>query len=381
MSAEKDCARTPHNTARVGSTRPLAALATIVLVLWMGGMQAAEPEVKYKMKIDNVLVEPTPIQQGKTAVIRCQWSATFESKAEKGYYEVKANAPADGAISIKIQKTGSNVNLKEFHHLVKPGYYTPDALPKGEFKSNWIPDIAGPALISCSVRNHWEPWQVAKVEKLLPVYVTLAPYKQDSSPQVAANTATPPPKLEVLSATATLTGNCGASPSPFLVAKLNIKNSGKTLPPNRGIVRIRSDFGTYPDSLSFSNGNASLPEIKAGETVAEFPVGVQFPDKSKLAILSGSTRIFGVNLVPKTSGAFPAVAFKFPVSFPPGVCAPKVGSPSAPMAPMAPIAPAQESAGRPSGATTTAPRLPAVQKPQTNPGPPSAPQRPGAPRQ
>jgi len=378
------CVRTLRKAAVAGSAHPLSALSAIGIALWMGGAQGAEPpEVEFKMKIDKVLIEPATVQQGKTAVIRCQWSAQFKSKAEKGYYEVKANAPGEGAIGIRIQKTGSNVNLKQFHHIVKPGYYTPDSLPKGEFNSNWIPDVAGSALISCSVRNHWEPWQTAKVEKFLPVYVALAPYKKDSSPQAAANIAPSPPKLEILGATATLTGNCSAGPGPFLTAKLNIGNSGKTLPPNRGIVRIRGHFGTYPESLSFSNGDAGLPEIKAGMTVAEFPVGVQFPDKSKLAILSGTTRIFSVNLLPKTSGAFPTVAFNFPVSFPPGVCAAKTASPAAPVMPlpMAPATPAQGGAGRSSGATTTAPRLPAVQKPQTNPGSPPAPQRPVAPRQ
>ena len=103
------------------------------------------------------------------------------------------------------------------------------------------------------------------------------------------------------------------------------------MPPEHGIVRIRGEYGTYPDNLIFSSGDVALPEIKAGPaTVIEVPVSFANFKQEKLALLAGTTRQFQAELLPKPSGTFPRMkGFSFPVSFPRQLCATAAAPPVA----------------------------------------------------
>jgi hypothetical protein len=354
--------------------RRIGAIALAASVAWLlvhvSGSHAAED--RFTMQIDKVVVEPgTQIQKGKLAVVRCQWSATFladRSSTKKAVNQVVKPA-GHGGIEIKIQKAKAATGLKKFDRLSKPGHYKAESPLKGEFTADWIPDAAGPALVTCFVVSPWATSQTARAEKSLPVVVTLASVQVDSpqSAKGAAPTVASPSNLEILHATGAPTADCGSISGHFLTTKLTIKNSGNPLRPDRGIVRIRGEYGTYPDNLSFSSGDVTLPEIKAGPAnVIEVPVSFANLKPEKLTMLAGTTRQFQAELLPKSIGAFPPVkGFSFPVSFPKGLCA----TAAAPAAAPAAILSAQRT-----------PRTGPAQIPEISPGPAPPPSSPTTPR-
>jgi hypothetical protein len=378
MSARRVCNCVRHNAARVGLFNQLGALATVAFAFWVAGTQVAQAldYNQYTLQIDNAAIEPgTTIVQGKVAVIRCHWSATFGPKL--GYqedYHVVAQSAGTGGINITSQKTGWTNTVKTFDHLTKPGYYTIDS-PKGEFKSDWIPDVAGAALIKCWVKS---PWQGVPAEKLLPIWVTPPPFKKDSGPISTApqSLSLPPnpPKLEIMSASAALTGTCpDTGYGHVLTAKVNIKNSGEHLASQQGVVYV---FGKTEPQLpnGFFSQKVDLPEINTGEIrMVGIEVNWWSPVSLKdyLTKVSGTTRFLYVKISPKSSASFPNVGdFKFPVSYPPDLCGPKkIGLPTAPT--MAPAG---------AQATQAPPRSGTAQRSQTSPAASPMPQRPGTPR-
>ncbi|MGH7348225.1 MAG: hypothetical protein ACREK4_25190, partial [Candidatus Rokuibacteriota bacterium] len=258
--------------------RRIAEIALVISVAWMlldaAGSDAAED--KFTLEIDKVIVEPgTQIPQGKAAVIRCQWSARFvaDGSASKKAVNEVLKASGQGGIEVRRHAAKAATGLKKVDPLSRPGRYTTDSPLKGEFKADWIPDATGPTLATCFVAG---PRQTARAEKSLPVVVALAaaPVESPQTAKSAAPTAAPTSKLEILSATGAPTADCGTISGHFLTTKLTIKNSGKPLGPHQGIVRVRGEYGTYPDNLSFASGDIELPEIKAGPAnVVEVPVG------------------------------------------------------------------------------------------------------------
>ncbi len=354
-------------------TGEIALAASVAWVLvHVSGSHAAED--KFTMQIDKVIVEPgAQIQQGKAAVVRCQWSAKFlpdGSSSKKAVNQV-IKPSGLGGIEVKIQNAKAVTGLKKFDRLPKPGYYKAESPLKGEFKADWIPDAAGPALVTCFVVSPWATAQTARAEKSLPVVVALASGQVDS-PQTAkgaAPTVASRSNLEILHATGAPTADCGTISGHFLTMKLTIKNSGSPVRPDHGIVRIRGEHGTYPDNLTFSSGDVTLPEIKAGPAnVIEVPVSFANFKQEKLAMLAGTTRQFQAELLPKPSGTFPQVkGFSFPVSFPKGLCSTAAAPPVAPAAaPTAVLSPQRT------------PR--AAQTPETSPGPAPPPSSPTTPR-
>jgi hypothetical protein len=355
---------------RIGKIALAASVAWILV--HVSGSHAAED--KFTMQIDKVIVEPgTQIQQGKVAAVRCQWSAKFlrDTASNKKAVNQVVKPSGLGGIEVKTQKAKAATGLKKFDRLSKPGHYKAESPLKGEFKADWIPDAAGPVLVTCFVVSPWATPQTARAEKSLPVVVTLASGQVDS-PQIAkgaAPTVASPSNLEILHATGAPTADCGTMSGHFLMTKLTIKNSGRPLRPDHGIVRIRGEYGTYPDNLTFSSGDVTLPEIKAGPAnVIEVPVSFANFKQEKLTMLAGTTRQFQAELLPKSSGAFPHVkGFSFPVSFPKGLCATAATPPAAPAAAPTTVLSAQRT-----------PR--AAQAPETSPGPAPPPSSPTAPR-
>jgi hypothetical protein len=358
--------------------RRFGEITMVVSVAWVllhvSGSHAAED--KFTLQIDKVVIEPgAQLEQGKVAVVRCHWSAKFlpDSSSSKKAVNQIVKPSGLGGIEVKAQKAKAATGLKKFDRLSKPGYYKAESPLKGEFKADWIPDAAGPALVTCFVVSPGAPSQTARAEKSLPVVVTLASAQVDS-PQTAkggAPTAASPASLEIVHATGAPTADCGAISGHFLMTKLTIKNSGKALRPNQGIVRIRGEHGTYPDNLSFSSGDVTLPEIKPGSAnVIEVPVGFANLKAEKLAMLSGTTRPFQVELLSRPDGAFPHVkGFSFPISFPKGLCAATTASAIPPTAAAAGISSAPKT-----------PRSGTSQRPETTPGPAPPPSLPGPPR-
>ena len=358
--------------------RRIGAIALVVSVAWglvhVSGSHAAED--KFALQVDKVVIEPgAQIQQGKVAVVRCQWSAKFlpDSSSSKKAVNQVVKPSGLGGIEVKVQQAKAATGLKRFDRLSKPGYYKAESPLKGEFKADWIPDTAGPALVTCFVVSPGAPSQTARAEKSLPVVVTLASAQVDS-PQTAkgaAPGAAAASHLEIVHATGTPTADCGAISGHFLMTKLTIKNSGKALRPNQGIIRIRGEHGTYPDNLSFSSGDVTLPEIKQGPAnVIEVPVNFGNFKAEKLAMLSGTTRPFQVELVSGPGGAFPHVkGFSFPISFPKGLCAATTAAASPRTAATTGVA----SAPKP-------PRPGPSSGPETTPGPAPPPSVPGTPR-
>lgn len=359
--------RTPAAGRLMG---PLIAPIVIAFAIVLTGIQGAKAEEdKFTFQIDSISVEPaTTIELGKTAVIRCHWSAKFVG--EKNLYELKAPS-GTGRIHVEYQelKKGYPNSIEVISGIAKAGYYTKESPMKGEFKANFNPEIASPAVVVCMAQGPGQTQFQEFAQKLLPIWIKAAPLNLNSSQtpnSAAAFVEAPPPSLSILAATGVLSPDCGANPGQFIAAKLNIKNMGKTLPPNRGIVRIRGESGLYP--INLSSGDFNLPEIKAGEVRAvDVPVAFVNFDKQNVATLAGTTRLFSVEIAPKQTGAFPAAkGFSFPVSFPPRLCTANLTAPSsravAPAGvPPAPGTPGSRGPERPSG-----------------PAAPAQPARPGA---
>jgi hypothetical protein len=357
-----------HGAAMRISLHRLLASNLIALAMVVGAIPGtAAEEDTYTFQIDSISVEPaTKIEMGKKAVIHCHWSAKFAG--DKKLYEVKTPS-GKGHIHVEYQnlKKGYPNSIKVVPGLAKPGYYTKESPMKGEFLAAFDPEIASPAVAVCMIQAQGQTQYHEFAQKLLPIWVTQPPLaiaSPGSAPSAAAPVAAPPPNLSVLGAIG-VPGGCGANPGQFVTAKLNIKNAGKTLPPNRAVVRIRSEWAIYP--INLSSGDFPLPEIKAGEVRAvDVPVAFVNFDKQGVAELAGTTRLLTVEIAPKVAGAFAQVkGLSFPVSFPPGLCAASTSAPSARTAAPAGVPLPQGSPGS--------------REPQTRPSNPAAPGLPARP--
>jgi len=346
--------------------REIALAASMVWTLvQVSGSHASED--KFTMQIDKVIVEPgVQIQQGKAAVIRCQWSAKFlpDGSSTKKTVNQVVKPSGFGGIEVKIQTARAATDLKRFDRLSKPGYYKAESPLGGEFKAEWIPATAGPASVTCFVVSPWTTSRTVRAEKSLPVVVApasiqVASSQVTSSPEAngVVGTGARSSNLEILQATGAPTADCGTISGHFLTMKLTIKNSGRLVQPDHGIVRIRAEYGTYPDNLSFSSGDVALPEIKEGPAnVIEVPVSLANFKPEKVTMLAGTTLQFQAELLSRPNRTFAHVkALIFPVSFPKGLCATAAARPAAPAV---------------ASSTVSAQRTPrAAQAPETTPGP------------
>jgi hypothetical protein len=285
----------------------------------------------FKTNVESMSVTPLKPRVGESSVITCRWSAKFFAPVTNEKKTVFEIAPAPlthvtGDFSLKYQGATSTEVAKSFDSLAKPGYYTKDQPLKGEFKLNWVPSKSGAALVACIVSGPHDDWQ-QRSKQQLPLWIDPPKHEIAGATDAASSGVfvTPPARLSIEGATAMLTGNCsGKLPRAVAVIKLQLRNSGKALPPGRGIASAKCCSGLL------ANPGVYLPAIGPGETTVDVPVGFTESIPNASVYLLAAPRTFTILVKPTNADTFAAPnAHMLTITFPPGKC----GTPSRSVAP------------------------------------------------
>lgn len=312
-----------------GSSERAGQVGSMTIALALLATPAAGAEPNFYLQPDTATVEPgTHIPEGSVLVIHCPWSVT---KMDLNFGSMHLpEGSGEGRVSLK-RNDGSEQTIKTFTKLIAPGFYTKDAPPKGDMKTDWVAKGVGPALVICRFGGHKYAEPVfAKVPIVVTSNVKAKSQAAHPATKSPFGVTLPPPKIGILGVTWKTAQGC--NPSDVLTATVKIQNTGKALPAGRGVVGVLQ-YG--PDqSAGLVGTDVLLPALSSGESLAiDVSVAATKKTPAQLVSLGGEKFSFHARVKPIPASSFTAPDWHdFYAVFPKSFCRLHPGAPTAPMA-------------------------------------------------